>query len=57
MSGKGKITCAKLKEAAEHKAAVYKEREVTLKVIEDIIAIRRNEEEAETQYDHGLYPA
>jgi hypothetical protein len=57
MSGKGKVTCAKLKEAAEHKATVYKEREDTLKVLEDIIAIRQNEEKAKTEYNRGVYPA
>jgi hypothetical protein len=55
MSGKGKITCSKLKEAAEHKTAVYEKREETLEFLEEIIAIRRNEEKAKTQGDHGVY--
>jgi hypothetical protein len=57
MSGKGKITCAKLKEAAENKAAVYEKQEDTLESLEEIMTIRRNEEEAKTQGDHGVYQA
>ncbi|KAL4732845.1 hypothetical protein BDV11DRAFT_201233 [Aspergillus similis] len=52
MSGKGKITCAKLLEAAEQKAEAGKIKERALTVLEEIIAIRKNEEEVETQRNH-----
>ncbi|KAH1626759.1 hypothetical protein KXX21_003956 [Aspergillus fumigatus] len=52
MSGEGEITCAKLLEAAEQKAEAGKITEWALMVIEKIIAIRKNEEEAEKQRDH-----
>ncbi|KAF4210313.1 hypothetical protein CNMCM5878_004630 [Aspergillus fumigatiaffinis] len=52
MSGKGKITCAKLREAAEQKAEAGKITERALTVLDEIIAIRKNEEEVETQRNH-----
>ncbi|KAH3452642.1 hypothetical protein KXV78_008739, partial [Aspergillus fumigatus] len=52
MSGKGKITCAKLLEAAEQKAEAGKITERALTVLDEIIAIRKNEEEVETQRNH-----
>jgi hypothetical protein len=55
MSGKGKITCAKLLEAAEQKAEAGKITESALTVLEEIIAIRKNEEEVETQRNYGEY--
>jgi hypothetical protein len=55
MSGKGKLTCANLLEAAEQKAQTGKITERALTVLEEIIAIRKNEEEVETQRNHGEY--
>lgn len=52
MSGKRKITCAKLLEAAEQKAKARKITERALTVLKEIIAIRKNEEEVETQRNH-----
>jgi hypothetical protein len=55
MSGKGKITCAKLLEAAGQKAKAGKITERALTVLDEIIAIQKNEEEVETQRNHGEY--
>jgi hypothetical protein len=52
MSGKGEATCDKLQKAAAHKVPVE-----TLEILNEIIAIRRGEEEVETRCDHGVYQA
>ncbi|KAF7134036.1 hypothetical protein CNMCM5793_005616 [Aspergillus hiratsukae] len=57
MSGKGKITCAELREAAVQSTAVSKTQERTLKILGEIFAIRENEERVETPCDHGVYQA
>lgn len=50
MSGKGKTTIDKLQKAAAHKISVE-----TLGILDEIIAIRRGEEEVEKRRDHGVY--
>ncbi|RHZ48752.1 DUF2841 domain-containing protein [Aspergillus thermomutatus] len=57
MSGKGKITCVELQEAAVQKTAVSKTQARTLKILNEIIAMRKNEEKGETRCDNDSITA
>jgi hypothetical protein len=52
MSGKGKTTIDKLQKVAAHMIPIEKQ-----EILDEIIAIRRGEEEVEKQRDHGVYQA